>query len=170
MTAPVFKKFIDPAKLKEQVAFSDVDIDTAMMQQASLYSYYGNIYAQAQHQADRFKTHMTHVRARVAHAVREDAAEGGKKVTENMVEERIILHPDYIQAAKLANDSRMIAEMARNALEAFKQRRDMLVQVGKRQLEEMKGQARVTVSGTTGSGGSARDEATRIAGQVGREH
>jgi hypothetical protein len=137
------RNYIDPARLKADVAFSDVDLDSAMMNQASLYVHYGQAAAQAQFQMDQAENRLEITRAKVGAMIRDEAAAGTKKLTEALIAERITTHDDVVRAQKEFNLARHIYELARHACEALKQRRDMLVQVGKRQLEEQEGQVRI---------------------------
>lgn len=137
------KTLINPAQLKADVSFSDNDLSNAMIRQAALYTHYGMLAAQAQHQMDGADNRLEILKATVAGEARDRAASSGSKITEARIAELVLLDPRTQQAQKDLNAARMIYELARQACEAFKQRRDMLVQIGKRQLEEMEGQVRV---------------------------
>lgn len=137
--------FVTPSQIKREVAFSDNNLSGAMMEQASLYSYYGAIVAQAQRQVDGFENELAVKKATVANALRDRAAALGTKTTEAAIADRVICDPEVQQITKWLIDARTVHELIRQTCEAFKQRRDMLVQVGKRQLEELEGQLRLGV-------------------------
>ncbi|CDT53695.1 conserved hypothetical protein [Vibrio coralliirubri] len=132
------RQFIDPYQLKKDVSFSDHDLDEAMAKQASLYSYYGTQAAKAQLQSDRAKNDMEIVEAKLYHEIRNKNK--GEKVTESFISKGVMIDKRYRAAVKRYNDARMIADMAKQATEALKHRRDMLVQCSKHQLEEFKGE------------------------------
>jgi len=133
------KTFFTPEELKADLAFSDADLHTAMMKQAPLFAHYASIAARAQKQADDMKMILEITEGKVDKDLRNQAAAAGEKITEASLSKALVRSSKYVEALRRYNDARMIADLARNALEAFKQRRDMLVQIGVTQREEMKG-------------------------------
>lgn len=140
------KTFISQTQLQSDLSFSHNSLDDAMMRQASLYAHYGTQSAKAQLQADRMKNQMELVEAQIDKELREEAAAEGKKITEAQIEKAIRLDSRYQRAVSRYNESKMVASMTKTTTEAFTQRRDMLVQIGKDLREERLGEVRVRAS------------------------
>lgn len=149
------KNLLDPAQLKADVAFNATDLDGMWSTQAGLYVRYGVIAARAEHQANAFKNRMSIIEAELGKEAREELPKTGVKVTEGTVKEFVASHPSMLEAFENHNKAVLIHNLAKTALEAFRQRRDMIVQASKHHLEQMvmresfKGGAAV---------GAARDE------------
>jgi len=136
------KTFIKQSQLKEDLTFSQHNLNDAMMNQASLYSFYSSCSAKAQLQADRMKVEVERVEAQIDNELREEANQDGKKVTEALLAKQIRLDPRYQRAVSNHNEAKMVASMTKSTTDAFAQRRDMLVQLGKDQREERLGELR----------------------------
>lgn len=133
-------------QMKKDVAFSDVNLDDAMMNQASLYAYYATLAAQAQRTVDRLKIQVDIVESKTHDRITSELRDAGEKVVETAVAKMIQRDPDFVTAQVKLADAKMDAFVAKEALEAFKQRRDMLVQIGVRAREEMKGELRIAAA------------------------
>ncbi|OAB55681.1 hypothetical protein AY600_02055 [Phormidium willei BDU 130791] len=138
------KKYVEAEKLQSDLAFSDTDLSGTMMTQASMYAHYASLSAKAQKQVDSLKLVLEARSAKLDQTIRDAAAENGEKITEKRIENEIAGNTTIIGLKKKLNEARAIADLAKNACEAFKQRRDMLVQIGVTMREEMKGQLRVS--------------------------
>lgn len=137
------KRYIDPDQMKEDVAVNPADLDSAFVEQASLFAYYGEQSARAMAQVDRFKNMLELMEAKVAAKMREQAAKSGEKITEKRLEQEIAQH-DKIQAMKkLVAEAKEVDAVAKSTLEALKHRRDMLVQMGADRREDKKGDLRL---------------------------
>lgn len=134
------KDFVDPAQLKKDLAFSNNDLTSAMMQQASLFSHYGVLAAQAARQVDVVKLLLENTEAAVYKLLRDQAASAGDKVTEAQLEKMIARHDRVIAMKKSLNEAKRVENITKTAVEAFRHRRDMLVQMGLISREEMKGE------------------------------
>lgn len=134
------KDFVDPAELKRDLAFSNNDLTSAMMQQASLFSHYGVLAAQASRQVDVVKLLLENTEAAVYKLLRDQAATAGDKVTEAQLEKSISRHERVIAMKKSLNEAKRVESTCKIATEAFRHRRDMLVQMGLISREEMKGE------------------------------
>lgn len=134
------KDFVDPAQLKKDLAFSNNDLTSAMMQQASLFSHYGVLAAQAARQVDVVKLLLENTEAAVYKLLRDQAAAAGDKVTEAQLEKMIARHDRVIAMKKSLNEAKRVESITKTAVEAFRHRRDMLVQMGLISREEMKGE------------------------------
>lgn len=122
--------FIDADQLNSDLAYSEADISEAYIEQAPLFAHYSGLSAKAQHQAERFKMFLEIKEAQVDQKLRDEAANAGEKITEARIEKKIALNTEVVNLKVKLNDARMIADLAKNSLEAFKQRRDTLIQIG----------------------------------------
>lgn len=142
---PKVLAFINQTALKEDLSFSPNTIDDAMMTQASLFAHYATQAAKAQLQADRLKSQVELIEALIDKEIRDEAADSGRKITEALVEKTIRLDSRYQDAVSNYNEAKMVATMTKSVTEAFTQRRDMLVQIGKDLREERSGSHDVQV-------------------------
>jgi hypothetical protein len=130
------RRLIEPSELQRDVAFSTTNLDDAMMTQASMAVHYGQVAAAAQKQLDDLKLVLEITEAKVDRHIRDEVAAeavddtGKKKLTETQIAKSISLHPQVIAVKKAINEAKQIESEAKTAVEAFRQRRDMLVQIG----------------------------------------
>lgn len=143
------KNFFDHSKVQEDLAYSVVDIGAGMGEQASLFVHYGAMAARASAQVDKFKLYLETAEAKVDRQVREEAVKSGDKLTEARIEKLVITHDSIIALKNALLEAKQIEAGAKTVVEAFKHRRDMLIQQGLLLREEMKGEVYV----------KARDEA-----------
>lgn len=138
-------EYVDPAQLKKDLAFSNNDLTSAMMQQASMFSHYGVLASQASRQVDVVKLLLESTEAAVYKLLRDHAATNGDKVTETQLEKSVARHERVVAMKKSLNEAKRVESSAKIAVEAFRHRRDMLVQMGLISREEMKGELSIKV-------------------------
>ena len=147
MTAKIeVKRFVTAEQLRDDTSFTEAGLNEAMLEQASMMSYYGSIAGEAQYQVDRFKQLLEIEEARLAKDIRDEADFENKKLTEKQLEQQLTLKPSIINARKAVNESKQVYETIRNMLEALKQRKDMIIQFGVRHRLELETQGRITMS------------------------
>lgn len=134
------RNFIDADQLRRDVAYSNADIETAFMNQASMFIHYGVLAAKASKQVNDVKIILENQQAAVYRGARNEAAKLGEKVTEGMLENIVMRNPQIIATKRALNEAMQVESVAKAAAEGFRHRRDMLVQHGLRQREEMKGE------------------------------
>jgi len=134
------KQFVDGKQLKEDVSFSDADLSSAMMEQASMFAHYGVLAAQAARQVDQMKTRLEIAESAVYRSLRDDLTAKGEKFTEGSLGAAVALHPEIRRHKMAVNEAKQIEQSAKIAVEAFRHRRDMLIQMGLISREEMKGE------------------------------
>ncbi|MBD9511668.1 hypothetical protein IB265_33470 [Ensifer sp. ENS10] len=134
------RDFIDAAQLKRDLAYSPHNLTDAMITQASMFSHYGVLAADAAKQVDVVKMLLENTEAAVSQIVRDEAASAGEKVTEGGIATKIARHPRVISMKKSLNEAKRVEAIGKTAVESFRHRRDMLVQLGLIQREEMKGE------------------------------
>lgn len=135
------KMFINPVAYKEDIAINPVDLDNAFLTQASLFAHYATQAARAVEQMDNLKLTLDVREAQLRTEHRNTFLESGVKVTESMIDSAVMVDPRYIKVRKAYNESKGVVEMLKGATEAFRQRRDMIVQIGVNNREERKGEA-----------------------------
>jgi len=94
--------------------------------------------------------------------LRNEAVASKTKITEKAIEDYIKLDPRWQKAAKMVNKTRADADLAKQALFALSQKRDMMVQIGVSLREEMKGEVRLMEIGL--SSADIKQRALEIAG------
>jgi hypothetical protein len=120
------------------------DLDQGFRKQAGLFAHYAVQHYRAVRQEASAKILMEVTEAQVDKELRDDAigddTKPAKKITDKSVEASIARDIRYVKAQRAYNEAKALASLANNALEAFKQRRDMLIQLGASEREEMKGE------------------------------
>jgi hypothetical protein len=139
------KDFLAEEDLKGKLAYSLNDLSTAMAEQASLFAHFGVLAAKASRQVDNIKILIENTEARVDREIREAMVMLNEKITEGIVERKIARHPQVVAYKRALNEARQIEKVAATTLEAFRHRRDMLVQAGATSREEMKGELTMNV-------------------------
>jgi hypothetical protein len=162
MTEPAKKAasiehYVTGEQLGEDLTINPANLSEAMVKQASLFAHYAVLASRAQRQLDHMKQRLEILQSKVDKEIRDEAADEGRKITEAGIGKEIARDSRVITATKQVNEARMIADLAKQSLEAFKQRRDMLVQIGLMQREEMKGELTVGI----------KREKERAAGEAG---
>lgn len=137
------KSYIDPDQLRADVAFSENNLDDAMIQQAGMSAHYGALAAKAQQQTSLLKVRLSTLEAKVYKELRDKFAAEGQKTTEAQLKMEVAADRRILQAEAALINSQYQADIGKSAFEAFKQRRDMLVQISKNRLEEFRGDLRM---------------------------
>lgn len=137
------RDFVDPVTIRKDLAYSDNNLSDAMMQQASLFAHYGQLSAEALRQLEIAKLLLDQTEAAVYQQLRKDLLKAGEKVTEAMLEKLVSRSKRVIAMKQAVIEARRVESVAKTAMEAFRHRRDMLVQKGLISREEMKGEMRI---------------------------
>jgi hypothetical protein len=146
------RDFIDAKQLRLDLAYSPNDLTSAMINQASMFSYYGVLAADASRQVDVVKMLLENTEAAVQQIIRDEFAATGEKTTEGLIAAKVARHPRVIGMKKALNEAKRVEAIGKTAVESFRHRRDMLVQLGLIQREELKGELTIQAK-------SAREEA-----------
>lgn len=137
------KRLIDPEQLRLDLRFSTADLTTAMMNQASLATHYGLIAARAARQVNDLELALEVAEGKVYRKLRDEATAAGVKPVVADLTKAVALDPRIIALQKAINEAKQVESQSKTAVEAFRQRRDMLVQVGLLSREEMKGEVSI---------------------------
>lgn len=121
-----------------------VDLDEAFRNQASIFSYYAQLSADASKAADDRKMMCDIVEARVSKQKRQEFAENKARATEAIIHEEVMVDKSYVSARIAYTEAKAKAELLKSCLEALRQRRDCLVQLGVAAREESKGDLRMS--------------------------
>lgn len=138
------KTIIDMNKAHADLRFSDVDLSNAMMEQAALFAYYAAALSRATRQREEFERVIDLTAAKLDRKVRERLTAEGVKITEALIEKEIRRHSLMAQLNKAMLEAREVENNVKAIVEAFRHRRDMLVQIGATAREERKGELRIT--------------------------
>lgn len=138
------RSFIDEDQFRTDVGFSLADLSGAMVNQASTFAHYGTLCARAAKQVDDCKLLLENAEAKVYRLVRDKYATAGTKVTEAMLEKEVLVHPSVVQIKQALNEARQIESITKIYVEAFRHRKDMLIQEGAQQRKEMEGEVYIS--------------------------
>lgn len=167
MTNPDIKirTFLDKEELKADISFTENNLDEAMIQQAGLSAYYGEKAAKAQQQASLLKVNLKAVEARAFAEIRSSHIAAKEKYTDSLLKAEVASDPRVVHAEKALAAAMYQADVGRTAVEAFRQRRDMIVQVAKGRHEELRGELRTVAKEETRLGmEDLKNNALKIAG------
>jgi hypothetical protein len=133
------RDFVDPKQLRIDIAYSKNNLDDAMMNQASMFAHYGVLASEASRQTDVVKMLLQNIEAAVYKVLSDENAVAGKKVTVPLMDSLVARHARVIDMKRALNEAKRVEATSKIAVEAFRHRRDMLVQHGLISREEMKG-------------------------------
>lgn len=131
------KLTITPDKLRLDVQISPNDLESAMLNQPSLAAYYGEQAATARKIANDAKVALESLESRILTEKRNEATARREKPVEARIKSEIDADPRFIKAKLALNQAIHTADLCAAAVEAFRHRRDMIVQVVKGEREEM---------------------------------
>jgi hypothetical protein len=137
------EQFVDAMQLRSDLSYSTADLSSAMMQQASMFAHYGVLAAKASRQVNNMKMLLENTQAQVYRVVRDELTKAGEKTTESQLDKMVTRHTRVRSVQMALNEAKQIEDMAKTAVESFRHRRDMLVQHGFIQREEMKGELKI---------------------------
>lgn len=122
----------------------DVDLNTAMIRQPGLFAHYASLQAQFEREVNKVKTFIDVTEARVEREIRDQNSVTNTKMTEGQIRSMINTDPRVIKLSLQFNESQEQASLAKTTAEAFRHRRDMLVQLAFNYREEGKGALQVS--------------------------
>jgi hypothetical protein len=166
MSTRKITNFIDKDQVKKDLAYSLADLSTAMMQQASLYVHYGVLASQAAKQVDDFELLLDLGKSKIYRKLRDSYAAAGEKVAVATLDKEVDCDPVVISLRLALNEAKQVEAVARTAVDAFRQRKDMLIQHGSTEREEMRGELSLRAKSVAQEGVQAMGSrvAARLAG------
>lgn len=136
-------RFIDADQIKADVSVNATDLDSVMMDHASMYVHYGMNTVNARRQYDRIKNAVEILEAKLDAEYRDLLAAEGKKVTEKMIENAIKCDKRYSAAHSKQIEAHTIWKLCEVAENALIQRKDLILEIARDRRKEREGQLRV---------------------------
>jgi hypothetical protein len=134
--------FVDVEQFNVDTGVSDHNLDKCMMEQSSLYAFYASNAAHAEAQHDRLNTKFDVIEATLNDHHRKLLVATGEKFTEKMVENAVKMDARWMKGYNKVIEAKTIASVNKGLVEALRQRRDMVIQMGADRREGMKGEVR----------------------------
>lgn len=157
------KAYIDPAALSKDVSISAASLEEELINHSALLAYYGNMAVNARRQRDKVKTTFEITEAKISEELRAKYAAEGTKLTEARLEQLIRLDPRYATLRQLLDDANAEMERGVIAVETFKQRNSMLIQLSAGERVERAGANASNLSARADSAMSAIRQGTASA-------
>jgi hypothetical protein len=137
---PSVQTFVDPLAVRRDVMFDTLDMNGSMAMQSGNVAYYGELAARAEHQLAYVKRAFEMMEARLIKDARAVyAARGDPKVSETRLEKEIKLNPNYIDLQSQLADAKYVVMVIQSILSALQDRRAMLLQTARGDLQRMYG-------------------------------
>ena len=121
-------------KAQQDLSFDRDDLDSAWSEQAMHYAKYSHTLYELEATAAELKNKLDTLFAKCYAAEKREFLMDGVKPTESMILNKIKVDPAYLFTKSAADKSRNEADFCKNILEAFRQKRDMIVQASKREI------------------------------------
>ena len=137
------KEFINPAQLKAELAFKESEINQALMEHPAKFGYYAMLYYESERQTLKLKQILEITEAKVDGEIRAQYEGAGKPPTEAQIKSKIVRHTEVIAAQRAYNKAKTIQQLCKHAVDAFRHRKDMLIQVSFNRRAEIQGEIRV---------------------------
>lgn len=132
-------KFPSADEIAEDVGFDEAHLDDNMVQQPSLVAHYGRLLAESQYDMDTAKQKMEIAESKAAHALREEANDEGKKISEAQINSTLPTVPSVVKARMQYNRAKADHEGMKTTFEALRHKKDMMVQIGVNRRTEIEG-------------------------------
>lgn len=141
------KQFIDDS-VKRDISINTADLDSEMIQHAALELHYAMQTAHARYQYERIKSAVEILEAKLDAEYRESlaaAAESEKKKgpTEAAIKAAVLVDKRYASAQSRLHESQHIWKLCEATENAFRSRKDMLLEVARDRRKEREGELRV---------------------------
>jgi hypothetical protein len=140
------RNFINPDQAMRQLAVDEMNLNDSFVKQAGHFSFYAAKHAQAERQEHRAKFNIEIQEATIDKELRQEARANKEKITETQITRLITLRPEYQDALNDHIEAKQISNVCKSVAESFRQKRDMLIQLGADQREEKKGAPRILES------------------------
>lgn len=106
------------------------NLEAEFVQQPTLYAEQIAAHAQAMKHSNNMKRDLELLVATLDKAVRDQAINEGRKITEVQVTHEITRDANYQTSSELADEAQRNLNLSQNTLEMLRQRKDMLIQLG----------------------------------------
>ena len=136
------KVFVDPDQVKVDISINMGDLDTAMIEHPGLELHYAMQTAHARRQYERLKAATEILEAKIDAETREKWV-GEKKPTEAAIKAAVLADKRYSSAQSKLIDAQHIWKLCEATENAFRSRKDLLLEVARDRRKEKEGQMRV---------------------------
>ena len=155
----MLKTFIDGNQLKLEVGIDMTNLDQAMVTHAGLELHYATQTANARYQYERVKSVVEILEAKIDAEMRDVLAlaaevEKKKAPTEAAIKAAVLVDKRYSSAKSRLHEAQHIWKLCEAAENAFRSRKDMLLEIARDRRKEREGQMRVMED-------SSKDEALK---------
>jgi hypothetical protein len=137
------RNFIDEAALKADVTYSLANLSDGFQRQAGFIVHYSTLAAKAARQVDDIELLIEATESAVFRQLRDDLLKIGDKFTDTFLNKSVAASSRVLALKRALNEAKQIQAIAKGAVEAFKQRKDMLVQEGAASRTERQGELRM---------------------------
>ena len=136
------KTFVDPDQVKVDISINMSDLDTAMIEHPGLELHYAMQTAHSRRQYERLKAATEILEAKIDAETREKWV-GEKKPTEAAIKAAVLADKRYSSAQSKLIDAQHIWKLCEATENAFRSRKDLLLEVARDRRKEKEGQMRV---------------------------
>lgn len=136
------KTFVDPDQVKVDISINMGDLDTAMIEHPGLELHYAMQTAHSRRQYERLKAATEILEAKIDAETREKWV-GEKKPTEAAIKAAVLADKRYSSAQSKLIDAQHIWKLCEATENAFRSRKDLLLEVARDRRKEKEGQMRV---------------------------
>ena len=126
-------------ELSDRITNVDLNnIEKELVAQASVYSYYGGLYAMSKRDLDDAQLEFDQFVAQTKTEERESRLANGQKTTEKALDEFIQSHPKYKTVQQTVTNARYKRDLLKNLLSSLEQKASMIQQVSANSRAEAK--------------------------------
>lgn len=127
-------------QIEADLKFDADNIGLMMTKQATNFAYYAKVAEKYQFDYENSKLKLDIIRAELDKEIREEAASSGTKITEAYIEQEVLRRERFVTGKRIVIEKKARYEMLNNILEAFRHKKDMMIQFGMQMREEMRGE------------------------------
>lgn len=156
----VVDEFLSADEYSADTNLNETDLNDGFLNQSGLAAYYGALLAKAQYQAAEFKLKRDVLSAKISSELRNNPP-SDKKLTEKALDELVTADP-RVQAIVMAYlKASEVESLLKAAVDAMKQRRDMIIQLGASEREDAKGEVRMKLRSASDRSVSLKERLAR---------
>lgn len=138
--------FLAECDLAKDTSFSTVDLTGAMQSQAGLMARYVVLQSKCSRQVNDFELVLEAAESSVYRRLRDEMVANKEKPTDALLRQLVVSDKRILAIKRALNEARQIEQIAKGAVKAMEQRRDMLIQQGASEREERKGELRMNIA------------------------
>ena len=120
----------------KDLGFLRDDLDDAWLNQDILFVKYASEANKLEREVSRAKAALETVEAKLSARIRSDLSLNGIRATSTLIESKVKQDAIYIRGRTIYDNAKSDLELARHVIEAFRHRKDMIIQASKREQSE----------------------------------